>query len=93
MNDAVPACRADSSGGPCHSAQHVTAIKCGRFFDGRTLSLQNDVVVLVEGNRIRAVGKSLSLFPRRESHRSVTSDRDAGADGLPHAHVSARHPI
>jgi imidazolonepropionase-like amidohydrolase len=44
-------------------AQPVTAIKCGRFFDGRTLEIQNDVVILVDGNRIRAVGKSVVIPP------------------------------
>jgi len=39
----------------------LTAIKCGRLFDGKTLSLQENVVVLVEGNRIRAVGKSIAI--------------------------------
>ena len=38
------------------NAQSVTAIKCGRLFDGRTLALQTDVVVLVDGNRIRSIG-------------------------------------
>jgi imidazolonepropionase-like amidohydrolase len=45
------------------AAQPVTAIKCGRFFDGRALTIQNDVVVLVEGNRIRAAGKSVAIPP------------------------------
>jgi imidazolonepropionase-like amidohydrolase len=39
------------------AAQRLTAIKCGRLFDGRTLSLQTDVVVLVDGDRIVSVGK------------------------------------
>jgi len=39
----------------------LTAIKCGRLFDGKTLSLQDNVVVLIEGNRIRAVGKSVVI--------------------------------
>src|SRR5689334_17418307 len=39
----------------------LTAIKCGRLFDGKTLALQENVVVLVEGNKIRAVGKSVSI--------------------------------
>jgi imidazolonepropionase-like amidohydrolase len=43
------------------AAQPVTAIKCGRFFDGRSLTIQNDVVLLVDGNRIRAVGKSVAI--------------------------------
>jgi imidazolonepropionase-like amidohydrolase len=39
----------------------LTAIKCGRLFDGKTLALQENVVVLVEGNKIRAVGKSVAI--------------------------------
>jgi imidazolonepropionase-like amidohydrolase len=39
----------------------LTAIKCGRLFDGKTLALQENAVVLVEGNRIRAVGKSVTI--------------------------------
>lgn len=39
----------------------VTAIKCGRFFDGKTMALQENVVVIVEGNRIKAVGTSLAI--------------------------------
>src|SRR5262245_11737799 len=43
------------------AAQPVTAIKCGRFFDARTLSLQNDIVLIVDDNRIRAVGRSIAV--------------------------------
>jgi imidazolonepropionase-like amidohydrolase len=39
----------------------VTAIKCGRFFDGKTLALQENVVVLIQGGKIGAVGKSLAI--------------------------------
>lgn len=39
-------------------AEPVTAIKCGRLFDGRTLTIRSNVVVLVHGNRIRSLGKS-----------------------------------
>jgi hypothetical protein len=39
----------------------LTAIKCGRLFDGKTLSLQENVVMLVEGNKIRALGKSIAV--------------------------------
>jgi imidazolonepropionase-like amidohydrolase len=37
----------------------VTAIRCGKFFDGRNLALQENVTLLIQGNRISAVGKSL----------------------------------
>ncbi len=39
----------------------VTAIKCGRLFDGKTLVLQENAVLLTQGNRISAVGKSLEI--------------------------------
>jgi imidazolonepropionase-like amidohydrolase len=39
----------------------LTAIKCGRFFDGRKPALEQDIVLLVQGNRITAVGKSLDI--------------------------------
>ena len=39
----------------------LTAIKCGRLFDGKTLALQENAVVLIEGNKIRAIGKSVSI--------------------------------
>lgn len=39
----------------------LTAIKCGRLFDGKALSLQENVIVLVEGNRVRAVGKAVVI--------------------------------
>lgn len=42
-------------------AQEVTAIRCGRFFDGRALELRPNVVVLVEGKRIRDVGASIAI--------------------------------
>jgi imidazolonepropionase-like amidohydrolase len=45
------------------AAAQPTAIKCGRLFDGRTLTLQTGVVVIVDGNRIRSVGKSVTIPP------------------------------
>lgn len=42
-------------------ASPVTAIRCGKFFDGRILSLQENVIVLIQGNRISAVGKSVPI--------------------------------
>src|SRR5262245_31668917 len=38
--------------------QSITAIKCGRFFDGKRLSLQDDMLLLIQGNRISAISKS-----------------------------------
>jgi imidazolonepropionase-like amidohydrolase len=37
------------------------AIRCGRFFDGKTLQLQQNVTIVVESNRIRAVGRDLAI--------------------------------
>lgn len=39
----------------------ITAIRCGRLFDGETAAWQENIIVLVEGNRIRAVGKSVPI--------------------------------
>ena len=39
----------------------VTAIKCARFFDGIASGVDANVVVLVEGNRIRSVGKDAQI--------------------------------
>lgn len=49
----------------CLQAQtdRVTAIRCGRLFDGKTLSLQENAVVLIRGNRITAVGPALTIPP------------------------------
>lgn len=35
-------------------------IKCGKMFDGINDTLQPDMEILVEGNRISAVGKALA---------------------------------
>jgi imidazolonepropionase-like amidohydrolase len=39
----------------------LTAIRCGRFFDGKNLSLESGVTVLVEGNKIKQVGRDLKV--------------------------------
>src|SRR5207245_1484155 len=44
-----------------HAAGQPVAIKCGRFFDGRNLKLQENVVVLIEGKRVSAAGASLAI--------------------------------
>jgi imidazolonepropionase-like amidohydrolase len=43
------------------ASEDVTAIRCGRFFDGRTLSLQENVVIVVAGNRIREAGREAAI--------------------------------
>lgn len=39
----------------------LTAIKSGRLFDGKTLAFQENAIVLIDGNKIRAVGKSVAI--------------------------------
>jgi imidazolonepropionase-like amidohydrolase len=39
----------------------VTAIRCGRLFDGKTLALRDNIVLLIQGNRISAIGKALEI--------------------------------
>ncbi|MEO8025950.1 MAG: amidohydrolase family protein [Bryobacteraceae bacterium] len=39
----------------------VTAIRCGRFFDGKSMTLQTGVIILIEGNRIRTAGTSVDI--------------------------------
>jgi imidazolonepropionase-like amidohydrolase len=41
----------------------ITAIKCGKFFDGKNLKLEENVTILIQGNRISAVGKPVSIPP------------------------------
>ncbi len=43
------------------STPPITAVKCGKFFDGKNLTLQENVTVLIQGNRINAVGKSITI--------------------------------
>lgn len=42
-------------------ASSLVALKCGRFFDGKTLALEENVVVLIDGDRIQEAGKSVSI--------------------------------
>jgi imidazolonepropionase-like amidohydrolase len=39
----------------------VTAIKCGRLIDGRSDTAIESAVILIEGNRIKEVGKNLTI--------------------------------
>jgi imidazolonepropionase-like amidohydrolase len=43
--------------------KEVIALKCGSLIDPKTESVSKDVVVLVEGNLIKAVGKGTSIPP------------------------------
>ena len=42
-------------------AQHLTAIKCGKLIDGKSDRPIEHVVILVEGNRIKEVGKNIQI--------------------------------
>lgn len=42
-------------------AQHLTAIKCGKLIDGKSDKPIEHVVILVEGNRIKEVGKNIPI--------------------------------
>jgi imidazolonepropionase-like amidohydrolase len=57
------------------SGSTLTAIKCGKFFDGNTLALQENVIVLVQDSRISAVGRSVAVPPNAKvidlSHATV----------------------
>ncbi len=48
---------------PCLRSQATApiAIRCGRFFDGKALALQENIVVLVRGDRIEAVGPFVEI--------------------------------
>lgn len=48
-------------------AERVTAIRCGRFIDGRTAQAQEDMVILIRGERVAAVGKAASLTIPRDA--------------------------
>ena len=41
----------------------VIAIRCGRLFDGKTQALQEKALLLVQGDRIQALGQSLEIPP------------------------------
>jgi imidazolonepropionase-like amidohydrolase len=43
--------------------KEVIALKCGSLIDPKTETVSKDVVVLVEGNLIKAVGKGISIPP------------------------------
>lgn len=41
------------------SQSHLLAIKCGRFIDGKSDRVRENVVIVVEGNTIKSVGPSI----------------------------------
>ena len=40
--------------------ENYTLIKCGKLYDGRKAEFQENVDILVEGKRIKEVGKNLA---------------------------------
>jgi imidazolonepropionase-like amidohydrolase len=40
---------------------HTVALKCGRLIDGKTDAARKNIVILIEGNTIKAIGDSLLL--------------------------------
>lgn len=55
---AAPGWAQSAAGG---GAQRWTAIRAGRLFDGRSTSLVTNQVILIEGDRIAAVGPNLAI--------------------------------
>ncbi len=45
------------------TAQQLTAIKCGKLIDGKSDKQAENVVILIEGNKIKEVGKNISIPP------------------------------
>ena len=41
--------------------ERLLAVKCGRLIDGKSEAVQQDVVLLIEGNVIKQVGKALTI--------------------------------
>ncbi|HKW99926.1 MAG TPA: amidohydrolase family protein [Bryobacteraceae bacterium] len=62
----------------------LIALKCGRFFDGKTLALEENVVVLIDGDRIQEVGKSVSI---PASAKIVDLSHDTVMPGLIDCHT------
>jgi imidazolonepropionase-like amidohydrolase len=48
-------------GGLRAQTPEITAIKCGRLFDGKNLALAENVVLLIEGNRIKDIGSAVAI--------------------------------
>lgn len=44
-------------------SEQVVAIKCGRLIDGKSNEVRENVTVLVQGNKITAVGRDVSIPP------------------------------
>jgi imidazolonepropionase-like amidohydrolase len=60
---AIAACAALASAQPASvgAGQRWTAIRAGRLFDGRSPTLATNQVILIEGDRIAAVGANLAI--------------------------------
>ena len=75
--------------------QHVLAIKAGRLFDGTGDQYRQNVVIIIEGQRI----KSVAPARRRRSPQGAEvidlsgADRPARPDRLPHAPGQPGRPL
>ena len=49
----------------------ATVLLCGNLFDGVSETLSGPMQVLVEGNRITSVGRSVERPPERAGNRSL----------------------
>ena len=77
------------------AAPSVTYIKAGKLFDSTSDSYRENVVIVVEGERIKAVEPAtFHANPQRsEGDRLVERDRPARADRLPYTPGRARRPV
>ncbi|HWP44507.1 MAG TPA: amidohydrolase family protein [Blastocatellia bacterium] len=66
-------------------ADEVVAVRCGRLIDGRTAEPQNDMVIIIRGERIQAVGsaRAVSIPP---GARVIDLSRATVLPGLIDAH-------
>lgn len=68
----------------CGQTPEVIAIKCGRFFDGKNLALAENVVVLIEGNRIKDIGTAIAI---PQQAKVIDLSRTTVLPGLVDAHT------
>ncbi len=75
-------------------AQAVTAIRAGRLIDGTGAPAQTNMVILVRGDRIAAVGRAADVAVPREA-RVVDLSQQTVMPGIvdAHAHLSVRPDV
>ena len=80
---------------PNTTSQPLTYIRAGRLFDSTSDNYRENVVIVVEGERIKAMrARGFSANPqRRQSHRPVEGDGASRVDRLPHPPGRARRPV